>query len=183
MPWRAALLTTKTYIHWLLICASPVPRILLLIPALVIMGCCDEPTARKAASVQESPYFQGDPDVCAGPEVGGYHRLAGPVVCSCSWIHAIISRWLDLRPGDVVLRRDRVGKPCTPITTPIKIPQLSCASRTRTAGSIHAVAAVRPSTRDNWVYLFMKTDAALAKLRTRTLPRSSGPMRIACPDR
>jgi len=141
------------------------PRILLLIPALFIMGCGDETTApESSASVEESPYFKVIPtyapdrksaDIIVEPSGGvfvlGIHAIYFPAgaICDPETSSYGVTEW---------------DKPCTPITKPIQIhAELREQGGRSWIDFTPSLRFVPSEDEDRWVYLFMKTDAALGK--------------------
>jgi hypothetical protein len=149
------------------------PRILLLIPALFVMACGDQPSAPEASSSdQESPHFKvistyssdkKSADIIVEPSGGvftlGIHAIYFPEnsICDPETSSYGVTEW---------------DKPCTPITQPIRIHAELREQNDRTwIDFTPSLRFVPTDDSDRWVYLFMKTDAALGK----TLTRKSAP--------
>ena len=145
------------------------PRILLVVPALIIMGCSDQPSAPEAsASVEEGPFLKVIPtyshdkksaDIVVEPS-GGYFVLGSHVV----WFPA--NSICD--PATSSYGVTEWDKPCTAITQPINIHAELREQDGRSWIDFSPELRFVPSNDENqWVYLFMWTTAAQAKELTR----------------
>ena len=147
------------------------PRILFLIPALLAMGC-DQPTAPESASVEENPYFKVIPtyapdrksaDIIVEPSGGvfvlGIHAIYFPAgaICDPETSSYGVTEW---------------DAPCTPITEPIRIhAELREQDGRSWIDFTPSLRFVPTADEDRWVYLFMRTDAALGrKLAQKNAP-------------
>ena len=144
------------------------PRILPVFAALVVVGCSDQPSAPEAtASSEESPFLKVYPtyaadgksaDIIVEPSGGyftlGKHVIAFPAnsICDPALSTYGVSEW---------------DAPCAPITTPIHIHAELREQDGRTWIDFSPELRFVPSDNEaEWVYLFMRTNAAEGKYLT-----------------
>lgn len=143
------------------------PRILLVLTALVAVGCSDQPAAPVAASSEDSPFLKVYPtysadgrsaDIIVEPS-GGYFALGKHVI----WFGA--NSICD--PTVSTYGVTEWDKACTPITEPIHIHAELREQDGRTWIDFSPELRFVPSLDEQqWVYLFMRTHAAEGKFLT-----------------
>jgi len=144
------------------------PRILLVVPALIIMGCGDQPSApESSASAEGIPLFKVIPtyspdkksaDIIVEPSGGGFvlgnHSIWFPPnsICDPALSSYGVTEW---------------DKPCTAISQPINVHAELREQDGRSWIDFTPSLRFVPSDDDEqWVYLFMMTPAADARRLT-----------------